>query len=85
MVVFITHVPAEAHIIAGRLKHEGIPHHIHSQPGASAIGITIGRMGEIKVLVRPQHYDEAVELLFPEEDPALPDSSDYVQGLDDDE
>lgn len=83
--VYVTHVMAEAHIIAGRLKYEGIPFHIHSQPGASAIGITIGRMGEIKVLVRPEYYEEALDLLFPDEDPPLPESSDYVQGLDDDE
>ncbi len=89
IVVYITHDVRDAHIIAGHLKHENIPHLVHTQPGASAIGITLGRMGEIKVLVRPEDYDEAVALLFPDDDedplPELEEDTDYIQGLDADD
>lgn len=63
--VFITHDLQEAHIIAGKLNAFDIQSMIMTVPGASAIGITIGSLGEIKVLVHPDNYDEAYDLLFP--------------------
>ncbi|MEO1669010.1 MAG: DUF2007 domain-containing protein [Chloroflexota bacterium] len=89
MVVYITHNHNEAYVISGRLEHEGIPNMVHVQPGASAMGITIGMMGEIKVLVAPPHYDAAMDILFPEDEddplPPLESSTDYIQEVDDDE
>jgi len=83
MVIYTTHDIRDAHIIAGRLAHEGIPHMIHTQPGASAMGLTLGGMA-VHVLVKPQDYDFAEELLFPDDDPYLVDDTDYIQGLDQD-
>lgn len=85
MVVYVTHDIRDAHIVAGRLTHEGIYHVIHTQPGASAMGITLGAMGEVKILVRPDDYDLAYDMLFPEELDELPnDTDDTIYGWDDD-
>lgn len=78
MVVYVTHNIHEAQIVAGRLEHEGIPALLHTEPGASAMGITIGRLGEIKVLVHPENYDIALNILFPEEAESLPEDVDRV-------
>ncbi len=76
MVVYITHSLADAHIVAGRLESEGVYTLIHREPGASALGIHIGRLGEIKVLVRPADFALAEAILYPEEPDALPDDTD---------
>lgn len=86
MVVYMTNDHTDAHIIAGRLQHEGIPHYVHSQPGMSAMGITIGMMGAIQVLVKPEDYDDALDILFPNDDddaPELPGADVYIDELDD--
>lgn len=78
VVVYTTGVFPEAHIIAGRLKSEGIEPYIHTQPGASAMGITLGTFGGISVLVRPADYDAAMQILHDENDDSdlLPDTTD---------
>lgn len=76
MVVYITYNLADAHIVAGRLESEGVYTLIHREPGASALGIHIGRLGEIKVLVRPAEFSLAETILYPEEPDALPDNTD---------
>ncbi len=84
--VLITYSFHEAHIIAGRLLAEGIHALVYQEPGASAMGIHIGRLGEIKVLVRPEYEALALSILFPDPPPRL--SSDHDQivfDLDDDE
>ena len=63
---------------AGRLEVESIPVMVHGQPGASALGITVGRLGEIHLLVRPEDYAIAVDILQPEEYMELTDISDPV-------
>jgi hypothetical protein len=78
MVVYLTYNLADAHIVAGRLESEGVPTFIHREPGASALGIHIGRMGEIKVLVRPADFDLAEAILYPEEPDQLPDDIDRL-------
>jgi len=86
MIVYITHDIRDAHIISGRLTHEGIQNFVHTQPGASAMGITLGAMGEIKILVKPDDYDMAYDILFPETFDELPeDSDDYIFGWDDED
>lgn len=86
MIVFVTHDIPEAYVISGRLDHEGIPCFVHTQPGASAMGITIGSMGEVKVLVKPEHYDRALDILYSDELDELPDQTDdYNYEWDDDE
>lgn len=86
VVVYITHNLTEAHIVSGRLEHEGIPNMVNVQPGASAMGITIGSMGEIKVLVKPEDYERSVLILQQPEADELPQQTDrYIHGLDDDQ
>lgn len=80
MIVYTTHNSGEAHIVAGRLKHEGIPAMVDHAIGARSIGITIGSMGEIRVLVHPKDYDMAINLLDPEGPgfEELPDTTDRI-------
>jgi hypothetical protein len=87
MVVHVTHNMGEAHIMAGRLQSEGIPAILDHMAGRDAIGITIGTWGEVKVLVHPGDYDEALDLLFPEEPDALHDgeSDDVIYYHEDDD
>lgn len=84
MVVYITYYIHEAQIVAGRLEAEGIPALIHQEPGASAMGIHIGRLGEIKLLVRPDDYEAALAILAPVEPDSLPDDASRII-FDDDE
>ena len=77
--VYITHNLPEAHIIAGKLSVHDIPSMIHTVPGASAIGITIGNLGEINILIHPSDYDKASNILFPEEAKQLEDNTDNPQ------
>jgi len=78
MVAYVTYDFHEAHIIAGRLQSEDIAAMVHQQPGANAMGIHIGRLGEIRVLVHPQDYDLALSILYPEEADALSDDVDQI-------
>ncbi len=70
MVVFSTPSRPEAHIVVGRLENEGIQAFIHSEPGHDALGIHIGRFGEIQVLVDEAQADDArmiLDFVFVEE------------------
>ena len=77
--VFVTHNLPEAHIIVGKLRTYDIPAMIHQEAGAAAIGITLGNLGEIKVLVSPADYDNAVELLLPEDAEQIEANNDRIQ------
>jgi hypothetical protein len=77
--IFITHDLQEAYIIAGRLKADNIPSMINTVPGASALGITIGSLGEIKILIHSDDYDKAYDILFPDTSNQLEDNTDKVQ------
>jgi hypothetical protein len=85
MVVYVTHNVPEAHIVAGRLESEGIPAMVHQVPGASALGIHIGSLGEITVLVREADYSRAMMILDPDTPDLLTDSSDDMIYLETDE
>ncbi|MEQ8672755.1 MAG: DUF2007 domain-containing protein [Aggregatilineales bacterium] len=86
MIVYITHNLSEAHIVAGRLEHEGIKTVINHMAGRDAIGITFGSLGEVKILVNPQDYDRAVAIIDPEMQSELPDDTDaIVFGFDDED
>ena len=43
------------------------------------MGITIGNLGEINILVEPSVYDEASNILFPDDANQLEDNTDTVQ------
>lgn len=77
--VYITHNLQEAHIIVGRLRANDIPAMIHQEAGAMAIGITLGNLGEIKVLVSPADYERAANLLFPPVEEQIEASNDKIQ------
>jgi putative signal transducing protein len=86
MVVYSSYDLTDAYIVSGRLEVEGIKALVHQQAGARALGITIGRLGEITVLVCPQDYERALEILESPEPDALPDNVDDVNySWDDDE
>lgn len=85
IILYETYNVHEAHIVAGRLKSEGIPVMVYQEPGASAMGITVGRLGEVKVLVHPKDYDAGVAVLFPKEPDALEDDTRRIVFNDDEE
>lgn len=88
MVVYETSHDAEAHVVAGRLHVEGIHAVVYRQPGAAALGITIGMLGAITVLVRPEDYERALTLLEPDDYlEELPNTTDDVTylGIEDDD
>ena len=85
IVVFETYSLQEAHIVAGRLKAYGIEAIVHTIPGASAIGITYGKLGEKSILVRLNNYEDAMAILNPDEAENLPESTEKIQYLWDDE
>lgn len=77
--IHISHNLQEAHIIAGKLRAFDIPSMVHTVPGASAIGITYGNLGEIKVLIHPDDYDRAQQILSPDSANQLEENTDKVQ------
>ena len=87
MIVYETSNEPEAYVVAGRLQVEGIQAVVYRQPGAAALGITIGRLGSITVLVRPPDYERSLALLEPDNLDELPDTTDDITyiGLEDDD
>lgn len=87
MVVLTTYNIHEAHIVAGKLQSEGIPAMIHQQAGASAMGITVGAIGEITVLVYEADYELALDVIALEPPDILSDEVDRTifGDLDDDD
>ena len=87
MIVYETPVETEAHIVAGRLQVEGIQAVVYRQPGAAALGITIGRLGSVTVLVKPVDYERALSILEPDELDELPNTTDDITyiGIEDDD
>ena len=81
MVVYVTYSVPEAHIVAGRLQSDGIPAMVHTQAGAGAIGITVGRLGEVVVLVSPRDYEQALRILESPNVEELPDNTDSLSYL----
>lgn len=81
MVVYTTYNMPEAHIVAGRLRHEDIPAFVNAAP-RSVIDITLGTFGEISVVVHPDNYEAAL-LILEEADPELPENVDDIITFDD--
>lgn len=78
-IVYTTHSYEEAHIIAGRLDHEGIQSAIQRESAAGALGITYGKIGEVNVIVRAEDYEIAYQILFPDEPPELEDHNQNIE------
>ena len=68
-------------------KIEGIQAVVYRQPGAAALGITIGRLGSITVLVKPIDYERALSILEPDDLDELPNTTDDITyiGVEDDD
>ncbi len=54
---------AEAAIIAGLLKSAEIPVWTYFESAGRAIGLGVGMLGAVEVMVPPEYYDEAMDLL----------------------
>ena len=76
---YITHNLQEAHILLGKLQANDVPAMIHQEAGASALGITLGNLGEIKILVSPTDYDQAIALLYAENEDQIESNNDKIQ------
>ena len=87
MIVYETPSETEAHVVAGRLQVEGIQAVVYRQPGAAALGITIGRLGSVTVLVTPSDYEGALAILEPDDLDELPETTDDITyiGIEDDD
>ena len=83
MVVYIAHSEPEAYIVAGRLESEGIKAWVHQEPVGRAYGLSIGPLGEVKVLVSPEDYDQALAIL--DEDDVESDDTDIIPEDDEDD
>jgi Putative prokaryotic signal transducing protein len=81
MVVYVAYNEPEAYIVAGRLQSEGIRAFVHQEPVGRAYGLSVGPLGEVKVLVHPDQYDQSLEII--EDGELLSEDSDIVP--DDDE
>ncbi|MCY4538352.1 MAG: DUF2007 domain-containing protein [Chloroflexi bacterium] len=79
IVVYITNNLQEAHVLAGKLKANEIPALIHQEAGATALGITLGNLGEIKILVMPADYERSERILFTESNERIEASNDKLR------
>lgn len=79
--VFSTNNETEAHIVAARLRSFDVPAIVQREAAASAIGISVGKLGECHVLVRQPDYQQALALLDDVDQPAdeLPEDSTYIR------
>lgn len=77
--VYVTHNLPEAHIVLGKLKAHELPAMLHQEAGATALGITLGNLGEVKILVAPADYERALALLFAEDSERIEASNDKIQ------
>lgn len=78
MTVYVTHNLPEAHIVSGRLQHEGIPSFVHHAIGSMALGLNIGAMGEVNVVVHAENYARAQAILAEDVLEELPEHTDDV-------
>lgn len=79
MIVYTTHIFEEAHIIVGRLVSEGIAAIVQREAVAGAIGLSVGRLGQVNVLVKPDDYELAHRILnTPPNEPQLRDTNQKI-------
>ena len=62
--VFKTYGMPEAQIIAGQLQTEGIPAQVYPLEAGSQLGITVGKLGEVAVMVPADRLEEAENIIF---------------------
>ena len=78
--VYVTNSDFDARVVAGRLESEGIAVLVQQEPAGSALGITVGLLGEVKVAVRTEDYERALAILDD-----IPDEALLPDGQDDDD
>jgi len=80
IVIYSTNSFEEAHIIRGKLESEGIPSMVQRESVAGALGLTVGRIGQVNVLILEKDYNEAYAILFDDApaDPQLYSGDDYI-------
>jgi len=76
---YITNNLQEAQVLAGVLKANEIPALIHQEAGATALGITLGNLGEIKILVLQADYERAERILFADSNERIEVSNDKMR------
>jgi hypothetical protein len=64
---------AEAYIIVGRLAQDDIKAWVQQEPAGSAIGITVGALGEVNVMVSAEDYERAKALLAQDQSDVITD------------
>ncbi len=74
-VVAVTQGPAQAAIVRGHLESEGIPTQTQGEAAGAIYGLTIGKLGEVKVLVPASLVEQAAEIL----ERPVPDDEDAWQ------
>ncbi|MFT7584857.1 MAG: hypothetical protein ACI9EW_001280 [Cellvibrionaceae bacterium] len=62
--VYKTYGLPDAHIIAGQLQSEGIPAKVYPLEAGSRLGITVGKLGEVAIMVPEDRFKEAEKLIF---------------------
>lgn len=55
---------AEAEILLGRLKAEGIPGRAWQEGAGRALGLTVGYLGTVHLLIPPEFEEKATEILY---------------------
>jgi hypothetical protein len=58
----------EAQVVKGRLESEGIPAYVRSEALSAIYGLTAGNLARADVLVPGLLADQALEILFPDDD-----------------
>ena len=83
--VFITNNLPEAHIVLGKLQANDVPAMLHQEAGAAALGITLGNLGEVKILVSPGDVERAEALIFADQHEQIEANNDKIQVIWDDD
>jgi len=62
-VVLTTYNPAQAAILEGLLKAQGMEVQVLQEPAARALGLYVGQMGAIRLAVPPEQVKEAQQVV----------------------
>ena len=69
---------AEAEVMRSKLESEGIPCLLQREPAGAVFGISIGPLGEVRVLVPEPLADQALDLLSQGTDFSSEDGEDLI-------
>lgn len=64
----------EAEIIKSKLESFGIPSALKFESAGRLMGITMNGLGKVQVMITPDDYDKALEIINSESDSSEPDS-----------